>query len=45
VSTSVKLVQGVYQGAVRIGTLRAHGDHGLGTFDGRDAEMVVLDGR
>jgi acetolactate decarboxylase len=45
VSTSVALVQGVYQGAVRVGTLRAHGDHGLGTFEHLDGEMVVIDGR
>ena len=32
VSTSSALVQGVYQGAVRIATLREHGDLGLGTF-------------
>jgi acetolactate decarboxylase len=45
VSTSVALVQGVYQGAVRVGTLRQHGDHGLGTFEHLDGEMVVIDGR
>jgi acetolactate decarboxylase len=44
VSTSVALVQGVYQGAVRVGTLREHGDHGLGTFENIDGEMVVVDG-
>jgi Alpha-acetolactate decarboxylase len=27
------------------GTLREHGDHGLGTFEQLDGEMVVLDGR
>src|ERR671936_416421 len=45
VSTSAALVQGVYQGAVRVGTLREHGDHGLGTFEQLDGEMVVIDGR
>ena len=45
VSTSAALVQGVYQGAVRVGTLREHGDHGLGTFEHLDGEMVVVDGR
>ena len=45
VSTSAALVQGVYQGAVRVGTLREHGDHGLGTFEQLDGEMVVVDGR
>jgi acetolactate decarboxylase len=44
VSTSAALVQGVYQGAVRVGTLREHGDHGLGTFENIDGEMVAVDG-
>ena len=45
VSTSSALVEGVYQGAVTVKTLREHGDHGLGTFDHLDGEMIVLDGR
>jgi outer membrane protein TolC len=32
VSTSTALVEGIYQGALRVGTLREHGDLGLGTF-------------
>jgi len=44
VSTSTALVQGIYQGAVRVATLREHGDFGLGTFDGLDGEMVIVDG-
>jgi acetolactate decarboxylase len=44
ISTASALVEGVYQGAVRVGTLRAHGDLGLGTFDELDGEMVVVDG-
>ena len=34
VSTATALVEGIYQGAVQIATLRAHGDLGLGTFEG-----------
>src|SRR5437660_6456884 len=45
VSTATALVEGIYQGAVRVGTLREHGDLGLGTFEDRDGEMVVLDGQ
>jgi acetolactate decarboxylase len=45
VSRSGALVEGVYQGAVRVGTLREHGDLGLGTFEGLDGEMVAVDGR
>lgn len=45
VSTATALVEGVYQGAVRIGTLREHGDLGLGTFENLDGEMVVVDGQ
>src|SRR6201993_812671 len=44
VSTSTALVEGIYQGAVRIGTLREHGDLGLGTFENLDGEMVIVDG-
>jgi acetolactate decarboxylase len=35
---------GGVSGAVRVGTLREHGDHGLGTFENIDGEMVVVDG-
>jgi len=44
VSTATALVEGVYQGAVQIDTLRAHGDLGLGTFESLDGEMVIVDG-
>jgi acetolactate decarboxylase len=44
VSTVGALAEGVYEGAVRVGTLREHGDFGLGTFEGLDGELVVLDG-
>jgi acetolactate decarboxylase len=45
VSTATALVEGVYQGAVRIANLREHGDLGLGTFEALDGEMVILDGK
>ena len=45
VSTATALVEGIYQGAVRVGTLREHGDLGLGTFEDLDGEMVIVDGR
>lgn len=44
VSTATALVEGIYQGAVQISTLRKHGDLGLGTFEGLDGEMVVVEG-
>ena len=44
VSTAIALVEGVYQGAVRVGTLREYGDLGLGTFENLDGEMVIVDG-
>ncbi len=44
VSTSGALVQGVYQGCVRVGELLKHGDFGLGTFEGLDGEGILLDG-
>src|SRR5262245_5556397 len=45
VSTATALVEGIYQGAIRVGTLREHGDLGLGTFEHLDGEMVVVDGQ
>jgi acetolactate decarboxylase len=45
VSTAIALVEGIYQGAVRVGTLREHGDLGLGTFEDLDGEMVIVDGQ
>src|SRR5690349_21010800 len=45
VSTATALVEGIYQGAVRVGALREHGDLGLGTFEDLDGEMVVVDGQ
>ena len=44
VATATALVEGIYQGAARVSTLREHGDLGLGTFEGLDGEMVVVDG-
>jgi acetolactate decarboxylase len=44
VSTATALVEGIYQGAVRVAALREHGNLGLGTFEGLDGEMVVVDG-
>ncbi len=44
VSTSNALVQGVFQGAVTVQELKRNGDFGLGTFDGLDGELIMLDG-
>ena len=44
ISTGTALVQGVHDKAITVGDLRSHGDFGLGTFEGLDGEMVVLDG-
>jgi acetolactate decarboxylase len=44
VSTATALVEGIYQGAVRVGVLREHGDLGLGTFEDLDGEMIIVDG-
>jgi acetolactate decarboxylase len=43
-STMGALLGGVYDGDVRIGELLRHGNFGLGTFNGLDGEMLVLDG-
>ena len=38
------LVQGYYDGIVTVGELKQHGDTGIGTFEGVNGEMIVLDG-
>jgi acetolactate decarboxylase len=38
------LLEGVYEGDVTIRELLRHGNFGLGTFNGLDGEMLVLDG-
>lgn len=45
VSTLDALSQGVFEGAYTVGQLKQKGDFGLGTYDGLNGEMVVLDGR
>lgn len=44
ISTSTALVEGVYAGSVLSSTLLQHGDFGVGTFEGLNGEMVILDG-
>ncbi|WP_052845520.1 acetolactate decarboxylase [Streptomyces sp. NRRL S-31] len=43
-STMAALLDGVYEGDVTVAALLEHGDFGVGTFNGLDGEMVVLDG-
>ncbi len=38
------LMGGRYDGDITVGELLAHGDHGIGTLQHLDGEMVVLDG-
>ena len=38
------LAQGHFDGMITVGELKAHGDTGIGTFDGLNGEMIVLDG-
>lgn len=38
------LAQGVYDGELTLAELLGHGSFGIGTFNGIDGEMVVLDG-
>jgi len=44
VATIDALLTGVYDGHLSLGELRRHGDFGIGTFEGLDGEMVLLDG-
>jgi len=43
-STINALLEGVYDGTITLGELQKHGDFGIGTFDGLDGEMILLDG-
>jgi acetolactate decarboxylase len=43
-STLSSLLAGVYDGTFTLNRLKENGDFGLGTFDGLDGEMVMLDG-
>ncbi len=45
VSTIEALLDGQYDGQATLSQLAEHGDLGLGTFNGLDGEMIVLDGR
>lgn len=45
VSTLGALNVGVYEGAATLAELKPHGDFGLGTLEGLDGEMVILDGK
>ena len=45
VSTLSALKVGVYEGAATLAELKPHGDFGLGTLEGLDGEMVILNGK
>lgn len=38
------LLDGKYDGDLTVGELLAHGDHGLGTLNGLDGELTIVDG-
>ena len=38
------LTQGYYDGIIKVSELKEHGDTGIGTFEGVNGEMIVLDG-
>lgn len=39
------LTQGYYDGIIGVEELKQHGDTGIGTFEGVNGEMIVLDGK
>ena len=45
VSTIGSLLAGNYDGLQSIGTLKEHGDIGIGAFDELDGELVMIDGK
>ena len=38
------LAQGYFDGSITVADLKEHGDTGIGTFDGLNGEMIVLEG-
>lgn len=44
VATIDALLTGVYDGHMSLETLRSYGDFGIGTFEGLDGEMILLNG-
>lgn len=38
------LLNGDYNGSISIGELKTYGDMGIGTFDGLDGELIMVDG-
>ena len=45
VSTSNAVVQGVYEGCMNVGTIKTHGNFGLGTYDALNGDGLMLDGQ
>ncbi len=45
ISTIDALLAGVYDGSMPLAKLAQYGDTGIGTYDGLDGEMILLDGR
>ena len=39
------LTQGYYDGIIKVSELKEHGDIGIGTFEGVNGEMIILDGK
>lgn len=44
VSLMQAFMHGEYKGVITVGEFKTHGDIGLGTFEGVNGEMIVLDG-
>ena len=44
ISLLQSLTEGDFEGSVTVGELKKHGDTGIGTFDGLDGELVMVDG-
>ncbi len=44
ISLLQSLTEGDFEGSVTVGEFKQHGDTGIGTFDGLDGELVMVDG-
>ena len=43
--TMAGIMEGAFSGSITLEELLKHGDFGIGTFDGIDGEMIIVDGK
>ena len=43
--TMAGIMEGAFSGSITLEELLKHGNFGIGTFDGLDGEMIIVDGK